>query len=101
MIRITNVYQRPNTDVPFHNVNMTQELFEHVKTTYKDTGKAVSVSVTKSDDLLTMTAIWVWNTPEDYTEYQADPLVKEWITATKNHNSINEITHISKLIENI
>ena len=52
MIRITNVYQRPNTDVPFHSINMTQELFEHVKTTYKDTGKAVSVSVTKSDDLL-------------------------------------------------
>lgn len=101
MIRITNVYQRPNADVPFHSVNMTPELFEHVKTTYKDTGKAVNISVNKSEDLLSMTAIWVWNTEEDLAEYQADPVVKEWFTSITEHNQANGITHVSKVKETI
>ena len=101
MIRITNVFQRPNTDVPFHIINMTQELFEHVKTTYKDTGKIVSTGVTKSDDLLTMTAIWIWKTPEDHKEYQADPIIKEWIELNNNYNLANGIIRDPILRETI
>lgn len=101
MIRITNVYQRPNTDVPFHSVNMTPELFEYVKTTYKDTGKAVNIQINKSDDLLTMTAVWDWNTPEDYAEYQADPQIQQWFTTIIDHNARNGVIQVSKLRETI
>ncbi len=99
MIRITNVFQRPTADVPFHNVNMTPELFEHIKTTYKDTGKLVTIEVTKSEDLLTQTAVWGWNTQEDYDAYLADPRIQQWLTTIAEHNEQHGIIRISKLNE--
>jgi hypothetical protein len=101
MLRVTNVFQRPSVDVLFHNANMTPEFFEHVKTTYKDTNKAVNIQVSKSDDLLTMTTVWVWNTPEDYAEYRADPAVQDWIATRDAHNLANGIVQVPKLVENI
>jgi hypothetical protein len=101
MIRITNVFQRPTANVPFHNVNMTPELFEHIKTTYKDTGKLVTIEVTKSEDLLTQTAVWGWNTEEDYDAYLADPILQEWFEIVRDHNASNNITNVSKLKETI
>jgi uncharacterized protein (UPF0218 family) len=78
---------------------MTPELFEYIKTTYKDTGKAVDIQVTKSEDMLTMTAIWLWNTQEDYDTYQADPVIKEWFETIKAHNLSYNIEKVSKLKE--
>ena len=101
MIRITNTFRRPTTDIPFHSVNMTTELFEYIKTTYKDTGKLVHIQVVNSDDLLTMVATWVWNTQEDYMAYQEDPVIKQWFTTITSHNESNGITHVSKLKENV
>jgi hypothetical protein len=99
MLKITNVFQRPNPEVQFHSVNMTLELFQHIKTVYKDTGMIVSIDVTK--DLLNQTAVWVWNTPEDYEVYKNDPVIKEWFTTINDYNNSTGIIKVSSIKETI
>lgn len=92
MIKVTNQFTRTNADIPFHTVNMTPELFEYFKSTYRDTGKLLSVKVSNSEDFLTMTSEWVWNTQEDFDEFLADPKTTAWRDLKNSHNSNNNIS---------
>jgi hypothetical protein len=92
MIKVTNQFTRPNLDTPFHTSKMTPELFEHFKTTYRDTGKLLSVKVFNSEDSLTMTSEWVWNTQEDLDQFRADAKAIGWNSVKNSHNTENLIS---------
>ena len=101
MIKVTNRFTRENTEIPFHSSRMTPELFEHFKMTYRDTGKLLSVNVVNSEDGLTMTSEWVWNTQADYDEFLADPKTHGWHEIRDSHNAENFISSVPKLVAEV
>ena len=101
MIKVTNQFTRENTEIPFHSSRMTPELFEHFKQTYRDTGKLLSVKVNNSEDGLTMTSEWVWNTQADYDEWLADPKTIGWREIRTSHNEENFISSVPTLIAEV
>ena len=69
---------RPNTTVEFYSpensVNIRQDMKYHLFTTYIQTGKQVDVTKTLSEDGLTQTITFLWDSVESKTEFTNDPV---------------------------
>jgi len=64
---------RPNTDTDFYVVS--DDTAAHIKTTYEDTGKSVSFSITLSEDTLTKFKTRIFDTEANKNEFVVDSVI--------------------------
>jgi hypothetical protein len=54
------------------------EIADYINQTYEFTGKRVGMNLTMSGDESVKTFVQIWNTREDWDEYNADPNLIQW-----------------------
>ncbi len=100
-IQVIRQFRRPSVEVPFHQVLMDSVYFEYMKSTYKETGKLTSIDMRQSEDMMTLTATYVWRDQEAYDEYLNDPTCVAYMNKVKNYNLDNNIIVEPKLITEV
>lgn len=100
-IQVIRQFRRPNTEVPFHQVLMDSTYFEYMKATYKETGKLTSIDMRQSNDMLVLTATYVWRDQDAYNEYLADPTCVAYMNKVKEYNLDNNIVVEPKLVSEV
>ena len=64
---------RPNTDTDFYVAS--DDTIAHIKTTYEDTGKSLSFSITLSEDTLTKFKTRIFDTEANRNAFLADSVI--------------------------
>ena len=81
---------RPNTGVAFYEASDSAKA--HIQTTYEDTGKSTSFSVTYSGDNLTKTKTRVFNSESSRNEFMADSVIQTIASESNTHSSTYNTT---------
>jgi hypothetical protein len=89
-IKSIRKWTRPSANVPFYGV-FREELQAHIKKTYDDTGKRLSLETSKSEDGLEFITISIWKDTESHSEFINDPEIIESGSMVAFHNSVNNI----------
>jgi hypothetical protein len=90
-IKTTRKWTRPNLDVPFYG-KFREELQSYIKQKYDDTGKRLSLEISKSEDGLELTTTSVWRDSEAQDEFVLDPEIIESGLLVEQYNTSNNIT---------
>lgn len=96
---ITTIFQRPSTDVEWWTTVMPEEIRNHYKQTYDDTGKRIGEEYVYSEDGLTMTFLSRWvDDPMVAAEFSDDPIVKYWKDLRKYYCDSVGIVLVSQIM---
>ena len=98
MYQVIREQYRPNVDVKFFSIHMCDaEVVKYWVTTYVDSGKQVNSTHTLSDDKLTLTAMFLYRTRDEWHEMTADKYLNETLFKQQTeYNKENNITRIFK-----
>lgn len=91
----TRTATRPSTQVSFYN--QSPEITEHIKVTYKDSGK-LNVVINMSPDNLVETRTYQWSSMDDWLIFMADPVIQNYLMERDSYNSSFGIVS-SKVVE--
>ena len=85
-ITVTKLEVRPNTLVRFFNfyIDATPETQSYWHTNFVLTNKCLQTTTTFSEDSLTRTTVYIWNSLEDFDSFRNDPFVQVNITSKIN-----------------
>jgi hypothetical protein len=89
MIKITRVQNRPSTDIPMYSPIEEKVIYQY--NTFVSFGK-LYISHYWSEDRLTKTATWEWDSIESLTSYNSNLLVVENAKQEKLYNQSMNIT---------
>ena len=99
MIYKERTFTRSLIDIPWHGVILTtDEHRTHLNATYMVTGKIVFKERTESDDGLSFTVKYVFDTIESLREYEADPVIMAYATARRAYNTSMGIVESDKIV---
>lgn len=103
MYMLTVKIVRPSTDVDFHSVTgddaESVNFRKHWAATYKSTGKLLYVNHEMSEDQLTQTTTFLWDSEESCNEAWADPVFVAMRESRKAYHDANGITISEKVGE--
>ena len=84
---------RPNTSVNFYVAS--DEIKNHIKTTYLDTGKMLSRNSVFSSDNLQRIRTLIFSNKESWEEFDNDDVISDIRAARLSHNTSNNIENES------
>lgn len=90
MFLVQRVFTRPSADIAFYQ--LTTEFRDHFKTTYKDSGKILSNTVTLSEDRLKQVISTMWTDEATWNAYREDAICMEHFAARNAYNDQFSIT---------
>ena len=100
MIKVIATYTRPNNTVEWANAlgwgeqDDAEEIHAYFNTTYIETGKQISRSTKKIDEL-TAKSVTVWDSQASFDQFLADTFINEkWRDAAIMYREANGITYI-------
>jgi len=89
-------HTRPNTGVDWYRVESDSYLSDsdnsHVESTYRDTEKLASASVSLSENELELTKTFVFDDEDSWNEFWNDSRIQAWISARNTYHTSNSIT---------
>lgn len=91
MFLVQRVFTRQNAGVPFYKP--TDAFMAHYKTTYMDSGKILSSTVTISEDKLKQVITTMWKDEPTWNEYLADSVCQAHFNARNAYHDGNGIAN--------
>jgi hypothetical protein len=89
-------HTRPNTGVDWYKAGSDSYLndsdFNHVTSTYRNTNKLVSSSVSLSENELELTKTFVFDNEDSKNVYVSDSRIRSWFSASSAYNTSNNIS---------
>jgi hypothetical protein len=96
MYQIIRTAARPSIDIEFFKVSDIDDVSNHFMTywveTYRHTDKLLLLVQEHSDDQLTMTTTFIWDSEETCNDVYADPVVSNYWAIRDAYNTENGVT---------
>jgi hypothetical protein len=99
MIYKERTFTRPLIDIPWHGAILTtDEHRTHLNTTYMVTGKIIFKEKIESNDGLSFTVKYVFDTTASLSEYESDPVIIAYANARRAYNTSMGIVESDKIV---